>query len=286
MLYASLGGSFHFVFECVLALVLIGFVGISHGAVDHILAAEVLKLLPNKKLYLFLIGYLSIVALYIAAWFVSPFLSFVLFLLYSAYHFGQADTEIITRDLSSKFILLVRYNYGLIIISALMISNTAYLQTIFPDWFNQSIHLADTIKYSYYVFYSAIALQVVLSIVMIAKNLVELTKLLVFSAQLILILFVFNVLPPLIAFSIYFGLWHALLILQKEYQAFATVKLISSVRAFVALLAPFTLLSILGIAAVIYFSGANANIAVLVAISALAFPHTLLMDKMYSQKTG
>ena len=68
MLYASVGGSFHFVFEYSLALVLIGFVGISHGAVDHILAAEVLKLLPNKKLYLFLIGYLSIVALYIAAW--------------------------------------------------------------------------------------------------------------------------------------------------------------------------------------------------------------------------
>jgi Brp/Blh family beta-carotene 15,15'-monooxygenase len=273
------------VFEYSLALFLIGIIGISHGSIDHILATEVLKILPKKKLTYFIAVYLAIIALYVAFWFISPQASFVLFLLYSAYHFGQADTEIVTQNTSQKLSKYIGFNYGLIIISALMISNTGYITSIFPAWFNERINLASIIQYSGFIFYASIGLQVLFGAYLYFKKLVGTIEILQFGIQLFIVLFIFKSLPPLIAFSLYFGLWHSLLILQKEYMAFTSLNLVANVTGFIQKLAPFTLVSLVGLMAIVYISNEDAVFTTLIAISALAFPHTILMDRMYSQKT-
>ncbi len=284
IIYASLGGTFNIIFEYTIALVLVGFVGISHGSIDHILATEVIKILPKKKLYIFIAGYLGIIALYLALWFISPFISFILFLVYSAYHFGQADTEIITENLSSRFSRALGFIYGLAIISALMISNTDYVTAIFPPWFNDRINLVGIIHYCHYIYYASLALQPLLLAYLYFNKLTSAKNLLTFAVQLTIVLFIFKSLPALIAFSFYFGLWHSLLILQKEYRAFAKLKIVSSISAFILKLAPFTLVSLLGLLLIVYLSTENAQFTALIAISALAFPHTILMDKMYSSR--
>jgi lycopene beta-cyclase len=76
----------------------IGFllVGLPHGALDH------LHLLPSKnlnKLLPYLLLYLALGAAVFALWIVAPHVALLFFLIYSAWHFGQADLQIWNRNL-------------------------------------------------------------------------------------------------------------------------------------------------------------------------------------------
>ncbi len=63
-------------------------VGIPHGAVDHLLETGTLDL---KKTPLFIAKYLVWMGLMALVWVYSPMLALLSFLLYSAWHFGEAD---------------------------------------------------------------------------------------------------------------------------------------------------------------------------------------------------
>jgi lycopene beta-cyclase len=65
-------------------------VGIPHGAIDHLLKQGSL----HWKIDLFFIAkYLGTAAFYLLFWLFSPQLALALFLLYSAWHFGQTDIQ-------------------------------------------------------------------------------------------------------------------------------------------------------------------------------------------------
>jgi lycopene beta-cyclase len=63
-------------------------VGIPHGAVDHLIES---KQWNYRKLPVFILHYLSVGSLMALLWYIAPNAGLILFLLYSAWHFGQAD---------------------------------------------------------------------------------------------------------------------------------------------------------------------------------------------------
>ncbi|MFM7727322.1 MAG: beta-carotene 15,15'-dioxygenase, Brp/Blh family, partial [Flavobacteriales bacterium] len=63
-------------------------VGIPHGALDHLLET---KQLDTGKLPGFILKYLTIGLIMAILWSIAPTLSLLFFLLYSSWHFGQAD---------------------------------------------------------------------------------------------------------------------------------------------------------------------------------------------------
>lgn len=63
-------------------------VGIPHGAVDHLLGTGTLK---NRPSPVFMLGYLGIMLLYLIVWSLVPLPALLLFIGYSAFHFGQSD---------------------------------------------------------------------------------------------------------------------------------------------------------------------------------------------------
>jgi Brp/Blh family beta-carotene 15,15'-monooxygenase len=67
------------------------FPGIPHGALDHILSQG--KKIKGFALVKFIIYYLIIMASIVALWLLSPTIGLMLFLLYSAWHFGETDTR-------------------------------------------------------------------------------------------------------------------------------------------------------------------------------------------------
>ena len=77
-----------------IALGLVIFIGLPHGAFD----GAVYALLPQKtqprSLWLFVIGYSLFAALIIGIWLILPVLSLIGFLALSAFHFGKGDSEI------------------------------------------------------------------------------------------------------------------------------------------------------------------------------------------------
>jgi Brp/Blh family beta-carotene 15,15'-monooxygenase len=73
--------------------VLLATLGIPHGAADH-LVAEKLAHAQQKSFHLplFLVKYLSVMAGYGILWYISPLISFGVFIAISVFHFGDLET--------------------------------------------------------------------------------------------------------------------------------------------------------------------------------------------------
>jgi lycopene beta-cyclase len=63
-------------------------VGLAHGALDHLTSQKVIN---SKQLFYFIISYLSKGILFALVWWASSDIALSLFILFSAWHFGQAD---------------------------------------------------------------------------------------------------------------------------------------------------------------------------------------------------
>jgi beta-carotene 15,15'-dioxygenase len=63
-------------------------VGIPHGAVDHLLGAGTWN---QRKAPIFILRYLLLAGVMIMLWLVMPQIALIVFLLYSMWHFGEAD---------------------------------------------------------------------------------------------------------------------------------------------------------------------------------------------------
>jgi lycopene beta-cyclase len=66
-------------------------IGIPHGAVDHLLDSGQWN---ARGLPLFVVKYLSIAAIMGMVWYAAPTMALTIFLIYSAWHFGQADGKL------------------------------------------------------------------------------------------------------------------------------------------------------------------------------------------------
>jgi Brp/Blh family beta-carotene 15,15'-monooxygenase len=73
--------------------VLLATLGIPHGAADH-LVAEKLAHAEQQSFHLpmFLVKYLSVMAAYLLLWYISPLVSFGVFIAISVFHFGDLET--------------------------------------------------------------------------------------------------------------------------------------------------------------------------------------------------
>ena len=71
--------------------------GISHGALDHIIGKKLLKLLNYKTILIFYIFYILIGIIVILAWLLFPKFLLLIFLIIASYHFGKEDSEFINQ---------------------------------------------------------------------------------------------------------------------------------------------------------------------------------------------
>ena len=65
-------------------------IGIPHGAMDHVLKIPERSI---KSLALFILGYVAKGMIMLVIWIMSPLIGLIIFLLYSMWHFGQAEYE-------------------------------------------------------------------------------------------------------------------------------------------------------------------------------------------------
>ncbi len=72
--------------------VLLLLIGIPHGACDHLIAAKIASR-ENLTFHLrpFIVYYLGIMLAYAALWYISPLISFVIFIAISVFHFGDME---------------------------------------------------------------------------------------------------------------------------------------------------------------------------------------------------
>jgi len=91
LLYRFLG-PWDYSIDVIMAGILLFLLGIPHGAGDHLVEAKIRKLSGKKFSILhFIVQYLGIMGLYAICWWLSPVISFIIFIITSIFHFGDLE---------------------------------------------------------------------------------------------------------------------------------------------------------------------------------------------------
>lgn len=97
--------------------------GIPHGALDHLIDRETaIRRGKPFSLGYFLIRYVLTIALFAVMWLFTPAVSLVVFLLCSAWHFGETDIERVPPKLTW---ILTRFMAGGFVLTFLLLTHTA-----------------------------------------------------------------------------------------------------------------------------------------------------------------
>ncbi len=265
--------------------------GISHGAVDHLVSKYILWKQEEISLPKFITAYVFIAVTYALLWIWAPLLSFIILLLFSAYHFGQAELqEYLPADstIHRSFTYMI---WGSTMVLGLLFGNWNETVTLLMENTVIPLYTLEQLATSRntlgkFIFASGFVTAVMLLRHFQADDLSQ--KWLAQSVgSLILLILLFTQVPFLISFSVFFGLWHSLKVLHHEYQGLYSEGAIHSVKSFITSLLPLSIISYLGLAAftAIWYGfelNGPLHLYVIIFIASLALPHSLIMDRMYA----
>ena len=117
-------------FELILGFVLIFSFGMIHGSNDLLIVNKVLNNIKHCSKFTLLTAYLLIVSIAVLFFYWMPSLAMILFILFSAYHFGEQHWEHLfsksKRLLKSAFY----FSYGMLILFLLFTFNDAGVKLI------------------------------------------------------------------------------------------------------------------------------------------------------------
>ena len=277
-------GDINFEYQIIGCFLLIILFGIPHGAIDHIVY-KTQNNISNIKFYTF---YLSLIVLYTVFWFIFPKWCLILFLLLSAYHFGESQFS--EFNFNSLFKKLSSIFCGMIVISSLIYYNQSELiklsnmysdTKVFESVFNSSI-----IEVS---FYTSIILFLLLLLYEFVFNNNNIDDLFTILFEMILIHVTFYLFSVLIGFTLYFIFLHSLKVLKQEFQFLKKNTGDLTIKRFIIMLLPFTALSIFFL--LVFYIGIVTGLLkistflfLIVGISVITLPHVFIMANFYNNK--
>lgn len=263
--------------------ILIG--GIPHGAIDHLIYEEESRLEGKSfNLYYFYFQYLTAMGVYALIWWFSPLFSLSLFIMMTAWHFGETDLFFETypnKIIRSLFYML----YGLWVIAVLLASHKPEIESLFNSLGLTQLNpsLKGILFFQYngngLLFMEGLLLWLLSGLFF--KN---------WSSTLLLqiaFVFILSFLPLALAFTLYFTAWHSLRSL-KEISHFIK-KGVSRIK-FVQLLLPNTLLSLVFLGGLYYFwvkafPLGSFILLVFVLLSLLTLPHFVIMHFLFDKSS-
>jgi Brp/Blh family beta-carotene 15,15'-monooxygenase len=265
-----------------LILVLILF-GVPHGALDLYIDQHLHKSDSNQKA--FLIKYIGNIVAYALVWYFFPIAALVIFILITAYHFGEIDWLGKTDNIIHKTAYSV---IGLLWILLLLSKNVNFALEVFirmeRSAFNEKqwIHLANKI---YPI--TLIGLFAVYAVLFFFKGLFFSNNKYYYYAllqQITLIIFAFFM-PLWLCFAFYFGFWHSLLSFDKIRITFSMPNNFTGWKNLLIKAAPFSIMAWFGFS-YITLSTLNSKDAsgiftlLFISLSVLALPHLQIFTKI------
>lgn len=254
-------------------------IGLMHGATDHLLYinAQGLSLnnsIPRKFFVKYLITLISMVAI----WWLIPSFALGLFIITSAYHFGQTQWQYLKITERSILKKSIYTSWGLLILLLIVIFNDEESNALI-----HSVGIDIDVNSFQPMIYISFVIWVLL--LLYFRGVLEWRALAFEGIELLIIIFFSWRTDLLISFGLFFGLWHSLRASQvqidkiKEDQPFTT-------KDFIKGSLPFTLISLFGIFLLIFLSSflnetIKTEMLFLIAISALTMPHMIIYEEFY-----
>ena len=278
--------------QLVFALAFIFLTGIPHGALDHLVEKETaLRTHRQYSFGRFLLKYVLLIGIYAIAWYLFSLLSLLIFLLISAWHFGETDVE----KVPSKAYLWManRFLHGAFVLAWLLLGHAAETTPILE-------RITQSSAEELWIWQYAVAhrWQILLNgwvLISVLTWAAQQQHPAVFDAarmlRLLLVLILCQALPLLLAFTLYFAGWHSI-------SAFQTIRAYLTAGAkgnrwhswwnFWMLAMPFTLLAVLSSAVLAWYWQRFAQqidpLPILfIFLSLITLPHLQVMHGMNSR---
>ena len=257
--------------------------GIPHGAIDHIIFFKKRQLTKLK----FYLVYLGLIVGFVLMWHIAPVLSLILFLLISAFHFGESQFEDIkiTKVLKNIFFFF----WGIALLATLIYYNIYELANV-TAYFDDTLAFEKVydIKKVTILYYVTNIITIASMILMAVYKQIKIERLLSEFFLLFLIHITFFLFPFIIGFTLYFVVLHSLKVMQDEIEFFKKDNPKFSILDFLKLLAPYSILSIFFTTILLllsYYTYIPYSIPFLsiVIISVITLPHAIVMNIFYNE---
>ncbi len=274
--------------QLILCLSMLLITGIPHGALDHIVFFKLVS--PQSKkinfhtITRFVIIYMLSFLGFLLLWVISPMLTLIIFLLISAYHFGESQLFYVSSKTSPPGSLY--FLWGSFLLSMYIAIHEVYAFELLNSVMSYHIHLE-----SMYIQMISMGLGFCWLLQMLFLLWQQkITFSILFNELLVIgvIALLFLCLPPLFSFMVYFGLWHALKVFYAEYILLRRSSQVSNLRQIIMASLPFSVIAIVGLILFVlgnnYFQlGVNPIMMIIIGISAMTLPHAAIMQQMYKR---
>ena len=268
-------------FELTLGFLLIFTFGMIHGSNDILIISQIKKH-SSYNFHKVLLTYLTIVSFAVIIFYFVPILALILFVCFSAYHFGEQHWEHLLSKMDNNLKIIFFFCYGLLILYLVFFFNqpgvvdiiyeitgikllTIYCNEIITSLF---LILSTILIYAFY--------NKSLNIKSILKE--------VFS--IIVLAVIFNSSSLIWGFSIYFILWHSIPSLLDQISFIYGDLKKTNILKYIKNAFPYWLVSIIGIIILFYvFRNEKHFYSLFFAfIAAVTFPHAIVMMSMFTKK--
>ena len=270
-------------FELILGFILIFTFGMIHGSNDLMIVNR-LSNSNNSKFFSILLTYMFVVSSAIVIFYLVPVLALSLFVLFSAYHFGEQHWEETLNEFNSYLKRIFFFCYGMLILFMIFNFN--------PDKVVEIIY--EITSYSLLEIYSLEVITTLVGILFLLisyglyNNSIKLPSVLRELSLLLILGIVFKASSLIWGFTIYFILWHSIpSLLDQITFIFGDLEKKSIYKYAVAAL-PYWLISLIGISVLfLIFKNEKHFYSLFFAfIAAVTFPHAIVMLKMFEKKSN
>ncbi len=199
LIFRTAFGSDSMGWQIALALIALT-IGIPHGAVDHLITIPRTSLV---KFWLFIVSYVLVAVVAALAIFHWNVIGFQLVALMSALHFGFGDASYLAESGEKKMGRIAQTLYALaagslpVVIPLVNSKSSSALQRVHPELVGWAGGAARSLEVTVWILAGAAVLYLIA------------TKSYRFASDLVLLALLALVAPPLVAFAVYFGCWHA-----------------------------------------------------------------------------
>jgi len=257
--------------------------GVPHGALDLYIDQHLHKSESNQKI--FLLKYIANIIAYAVVWYFFPVAALVIFILITAYHFGEIDWLGKTDNGIQKMAYSV---IGLLWILLLLSKNINFALQIFIRMERSAFNESQWTRLAHTIFpITLIGLALVYIILFFFKDyFFSKNKYFYYSLlqQIVLIIFAFYM-PLWLCFAFYFGFWHSLLSFDKIRITFNMPNNFIGWKNLLIKAAPFSIMAWFGFVYITFLTLNSKDASgiftlLFISLSVLALPHLQIFTKI------
>ncbi len=274
----------HGEYEIILSFFLILSFGILHGSNDIFLISKIRESGPVTSYGRVLSFYVVFVLLALGLFYFAPIVALSIFILCSAYHFGEQHWEndfTLVEGIWKRFFYLL---YGMFILSLLFwLKNEKVIEVV------AAISGYDVSKaFISYLFYSDLIVLVPVWLFLIVRDKIFRNQVLAELFYLAIFTIIFKVSSLIWGFAIYFVFWHSLPSLYDQIYFLNNKVDKKGVWDYWKMALPFWLISVIGIVALYYvFKDLEIFYALFFSfLAAVTFPHSFAIHEMFKTKNS